>query len=153
VSALARRPTDALTALDDAVGAFDHAKPTEERAWTAFFDRGRLGSIKIATHARLHRGDDVQAAVAEVLQFLPPVEKRKAIVLAEVADARAELGDLEGAGQYGTEALTMAAATESSVALEQLAALGARLNGCRDVQRIREFLEQLKTVQRAEWSP
>jgi transcriptional regulator with XRE-family HTH domain len=153
VSAIARRPTDALTALDDAVGAFDHAKPTEERAWTAFFDRGRLGSIEIATHARLHRGDDVQAAVAEVLQFLPPVEKRKAIVLAEVADARAELGDLEGAGQYGTEALTMAAATESSVALEQLAALGARLNGCRDVQGIREFLEQLKTVRQAEWSP
>jgi hypothetical protein len=81
------------------------------------------------------------------------VEKRRAIVLAGVADARAELDDLEGAGQYGTEALTMATATESSVALQQLAALGARLNGCRDVQGIREFLEQLKTVQRAEWSP
>jgi transcriptional regulator with XRE-family HTH domain len=153
VGALARRPTDALRALDDAVGAFDQAKPTEERAWTAFFDRGRLGSIEIATHARLHRGDEVQAAAAEVLRFLPPVEKRRAIVLAGVADARAELGDLERAGQYGREALTMAVETESSVALQQLAALGARLNRSRDVQGIREFLEQLKTVGRAEWSP
>jgi transcriptional regulator with XRE-family HTH domain len=147
VSALARRSADALRALDDAVGAFDQAKPTEERAWTAFFDRGRLGSIEIATHARLHRGDDVQAAAAEVLRFLPPVETRKAIVLAGVADARAELGDLEGAGQYGIEALAMAVETESSVALQQLVALGARLNGSRDVQGIREFLEQLRTVQ------
>jgi transcriptional regulator with XRE-family HTH domain len=153
VSALARRPTDALRALDDAVGAFDQAKPTEERAWTAFFDRGRLGSIEIATHARLHRGDDVQAAAAQVLRSLPPVEKRRAIVLAGVADARAELGDLEGAGQYGREALTMAVETESSVALQQLAALGARLNRSRDVPGIRGFLEQLKTVRRAEWSP
>jgi hypothetical protein len=47
----------------------------------------------------------------------------------------------------------MAAETESSVALQQLAALGARLNGSRDVQAIREFLEQLRTVRRAEWSP
>jgi tetratricopeptide (TPR) repeat protein len=153
VSALARRPTDALRALDDAVGAFDQARPTEERAWTAFFDRGRLGSIEIATHARLHRGDDVQAAAAQVLRFLPPVEKRRAIVLAGLADARAELGDLEGAGRFGREALAMAAETESSVALQQLAALGARLNGSRDVQAIREFLEQLRTVRRAEWSP
>jgi transcriptional regulator with XRE-family HTH domain len=153
VSALARRPTDALSALDDAIGAFDQAKPTEERAWTAFFDRGRLGSIEIATHARLHRGGDVQAAAAEVLRFLPAVEKRKAIVLAGVADARAELGDLDGAGQYGREALTMAVETESSVALQQLAALGARLNGSRDVHSVREFLDQLKTVRRAGWSP
>jgi transcriptional regulator with XRE-family HTH domain len=153
VSALARRSADALSALDDAVGAFDQAKPTEERAWTAFFDRGRLGSIEIATHARLHRGDDVQAAAAEVLRFLPPVEKRKAIVLAGVADARAELGDLEGVGQYGREALAMAVQTESSVALQQLVALGARVNGSREVQGIREFLEQLRTVQRAEPSP
>ena len=49
----------------------------------------------------------MQAAAAEVLRFLPPVEKRKAIVLAGVADARAELGDLEGAGQYGIEALSL----------------------------------------------
>jgi transcriptional regulator with XRE-family HTH domain len=152
VSALSGRPTDALKALDDAVGAFDHAKSTEERAWTAFFDRGRLGSIEIATYARLHRGDDVQAAAAEVLRFLPPVEKRKAIVLAGVADARSELGDLEGTGQYGKEALAMAVETESSVALQQLAALGARLNASRDVQGVREFLEQLRTVQRAERS-
>jgi transcriptional regulator with XRE-family HTH domain len=152
VSALTGRPTDALKALDDAVGAFDHAKPTEERAWTAFFDRGRLGSIEIATYARLHRGHDLQAAAAEVLQFLPPVEKRKAIVLAGLADARAELGDLEGAGQCGREALAMAVETESSVALQQLGALGARLNGSRDVQDIRELLEQLRAVQRAEWS-
>jgi hypothetical protein len=95
----------------------------------------------------------VQAAAAEVLRFLPPVEKRKAIVLAGVADARAELGDLEGAGQYGIEALAMAMQTESSVALQQLVALGARLNGSRDVQGIREFLEQLRTVQRAKPSP
>jgi transcriptional regulator with XRE-family HTH domain len=149
VSALARRSTDALRALDDAIGAFDYAKPTEERAWTAFFDRGRLGSIEIATHARLHRGDEVQAAAAEVLRFMPPVEKRKAIVLAGIADARAELGDLEGAGQYGREALAMAVETESSVALQQLAALGARLNGSKNVQDIRAFLEQLRTVQRS----
>jgi hypothetical protein len=81
------------------------------------------------------------------------VEKRKAIVLAGVADARAELGDLDGVGQYGREALTMAVETESSVALQQLAALGARLNGSRDVQSVREFLDQLKTVRRAGWSP
>jgi len=85
-----------------------------------------------------------------VLRFLPPVEKRKAIVLAGVADACSELGDLEGTGQYGKEALAMAVETESSVALQQLAALGARLNASRDVQGVREFLEQLRTVQWAE---
>ena len=110
----------ALRSLERAFTAYDYARPTTERAWTAFFTAGRLGSLTVASYGRL-RHPETDTAARSLFSTVSPTEtKVRAIVLAELAATAARHGDYDRADELSRLALPLAARTETSLAVDRL---------------------------------
>jgi hypothetical protein len=113
----------ALRALDRAMTAYDYAHPHQERPWTGFFTPTRLGSMAITTYSRL-RHDELDATAESVVASLPTTDaKIKAVILADIAIAALQCGQLDQAAQFGGDALDATLAHEASLGRQRLSDL------------------------------
>lgn len=122
-AALGDRPS-ALRLLESGLTGFQSAHPDRERVWTRFLDPVRMGGFAISTYARV--GDTAAAlqAAEEVLARLRPDEvKKRALVLAPMAEAYLQRGDLEAGLQVANLALDAAHTSETTWGFQNLVRL------------------------------
>ena len=138
--------TAALAALARAKDSFVDAHPEHERPWTRFFDRSRLGSMEVATLARLDRpAAELRDAVDGVLAALGQEGKKKrSIALADVAAAYFQQGDAEQGCHFALEAHAIASRTACAWGRQRLRHLSRHLAACTHVPAARDLLEQLQ---------
>jgi len=143
VDATLTEETPALRALDCAITAYDYAHPHRERPWTAFFTPSRLGSMAVATYARLDH-PDLDATTDAVVASLPSTDaKTKAVILADVATAAIQRGRHERGAQLGHDALDQTLAREASLGTQRLYALHLMIQDQRDVAVLAELDDRL----------
>ncbi len=134
----------ALDALELACVEFERSQPEEECSWTRFLDRSRFMSLQVATYGRLGRTAEARAAGDRALESLAGEDlKKRAIVLADVAAARADEGELELACELGAQALAIGLRTQCRLGMQHVRDLRQRLEPWRDLPSVRRLEEQL----------
>lgn len=115
--------SSAYIALERAMTAMDYARPDTGRPWVRFFDNARLGSMAVATYARMGHPETDSAADA-VMDALPAAEhKTRAVILGDVATGRAAHGDLDAAVAMAERALDATVKGEAVLGRDRLTAL------------------------------
>lgn len=133
----------ALRALDRSMTAYDYAHPHQERPWTGFFTPTRLGSMAITTYARLER-EELDAAAESVVASMPATDaKIKAVILADIAIAALQRGQLDQAAQFGREALDATLAREAGLGRQRLSDLRQMIQYRTNVAELAELDECL----------
>jgi transcriptional regulator with XRE-family HTH domain len=118
---------DALRSLERAFTAFDFARPRAERAWTTFFTANRLGGMTVSTYMTLGH-PDAMAVADSLLAALPPTSlKSRAVTLTDFATLAVKANEFDRAEALVSEALDVAARTESTLARQRLLALASAL--------------------------
>lgn len=113
----------ALVSLERALTAFDYAQPDTGRPWVKFFDNARLGSMAVATYARLGH-PEVDGASQAVMGALPDGDhKTRAVILADVATGHVAHGDLDAGCDLAARALDATLSGEAVLGRERLTAL------------------------------
>ncbi|MBO0703663.1 MAG: hypothetical protein J2P38_12065, partial [Candidatus Dormibacteraeota bacterium] len=128
-AALGDRPS-ALRLLESGLTGYEDAHPDRERVWTRFLDSTRMGGFAISTYARV--GDTAAAlgAAERVLAGLKPDEaKKRALVLAPLAEAYLQRGDLEVGLEVANLALDAAHLSETTWGFQNLVRLRPLLGG------------------------
>lgn len=137
----------AMQALDTAEAAYEGATPNADRVWTAFFDRSRLDSMRISTFVRLRQTARAREAAAGALRALgPSPTKKRAVVLADVAEAHAQQGEVEEACRLGVDALAVVAQTDFSLGLDRLRRLSGHLDRWRGLSTVRDLNDQIRAI-------
>lgn len=113
----------AFIALERAMTSFDYADAGSGRPWVKFFDNARLGSMAVATYARLNHPEVDQAADAVMGSLGGGQHKTRAVILGDVATGRAAHGDLDAAVAAAERALEETVKGEAVLGRERLAAL------------------------------
>jgi hypothetical protein len=110
----------ALRALDRAITAYDYAHPHRERSWTTFFTPSRLGSMVVATYARVQH-PQLDATTESVVASLPSTDaKIKAVMLADVALAALQNGRYSRGAELANQALDHTLLHEASLGRQRL---------------------------------
>jgi len=118
----------ALVSLERAMTAFDYAQPDTGRPWVKFFDNARLGSMAVATYARLGHPDVEGAAQAVMGSLAASDHKTRAVILADVATGHMAHGDLEAGCDLAARALDATLSGEAVLGRERLTALRPALH-------------------------
>ncbi len=113
----------AFIALERAMTSFDYVDAGSGRPWVRFFDNARLGSMAVATYARLNHPEVDQAADAVMGSLGAGQHKTRAVILGDVAAGRAAHGDLDAAVALAERALAETVKGEAVLGRERLAAL------------------------------
>lgn len=137
--------TGALRALERAMTAYDYAHPQRERSWTGFFTPVRLGSMAIATYARLDHSD-LDPTLESVVGSLSSTDaKTKAVILADVATAAIQRGQYDRGAQLGHQALDDTLSREASLGRQRLQELHRILRDKRDIPMLATLDDRLLT--------
>lgn len=113
----------ALVSLERAMTAFDYAQSDTGRPWVKFFDNARLGSMAVATYARLGH-PQVEGATRAVMGSLAANDhKTRAVILADVATGHMAHGDLDAGCELAARALEATLSGEAVLGRERLTAL------------------------------
>ncbi|MBG0818385.1 hypothetical protein [Planomonospora sp. ID82291] len=144
---VARQPSAAYRAIEDAVDAYDRAGPAaEDRPGLSWVSAGEIHQS--AGNAALTLGDPRRALTqfdAALSHHDPYDENRETrgvmIYLARRAQAHLASGDLDAAVDAASRVLTMANGVASARAADSLSGLRADLTAYRHVAMVRDFLE------------
>ncbi|WTW96250.1 transcriptional regulator [Streptomycetaceae bacterium NBC_01309] len=134
----------AIRALERARTAYDYADPENEQPWVRFFGPARLDSLAVSTLARLEHRDLEREAERAESRLGGNDAKIRAVVLADVAAAYAQVGNLDRAAVTARQAATATTRGEATLGRQRLLDLVGRLP-VRDVQS-RELGEELRAV-------
>ncbi|WP_436785768.1 transcriptional regulator [Yinghuangia sp. YIM S10712] len=134
----------AIRALERARTAYDYADPASEQAWVRFFGPARLDSLAVSTLARLEHRDLEQEAERTESRLGANDAKIRAVVLADVAAAYVQVGNLDRAAVTARQAATATTRGEATLGRQRLLDLVDRLPS-RNVQS-RELGEELRAV-------
>lgn len=134
----------ALRALERARTAYDYASPGEEQPWVRFFGPARLDSLAVSTLARLQHRDLEHEARRTESRLGANDAKIRAVVLADVASAYAQVGDFDRAAITARQAVTATTRGEATLGRQRLLSLADRLPA-RHTQA-RELIEELRSV-------
>jgi hypothetical protein len=140
---------EAMRLLDRGLTAYEIANPDEERAWTRFLDPSRMAGFSISTYSRLGLTDKALDAGMSVLGSLgpgAPGQKKRALVLANIAEVHLQRQDLEAGLELGAKALNASRDTESTLGFAHLRRLRPHLATCLHVPEARQLDEQLQTL-------
>jgi transcriptional regulator with XRE-family HTH domain len=136
----------ARAALARADTAFGRAEPGADPSWIGFFDRARLDGMKVSSLMRIEP-QAAQALSREALASLQPsMTKKRSIILADLASALAQQGEVEEACRLAGLALAIVEQTQSAVGLQRIRDLRTRLDPWRDTRPVRQLDEQLRTA-------
>ncbi|MFJ5884014.1 multiprotein-bridging factor 1 family protein [Kitasatospora cineracea] len=128
----------AVRALDRASTAFDYANPAGEQTWMSFFVPARLGSMRVATYAKL-RHPELTPAADDTLAALGTADtKMRVAVLGDVASGYLVAGSVEQAVEVGRRALAATLETETTMGKVRLNSLADQLPEQREAQTFRE---------------
>jgi tetratricopeptide (TPR) repeat protein len=147
--ALAGDTSKCLRVFDEAEAAMSRAGGEDEssRPRLAFFDPDRLAGERGVALARLGQPDAAQDVLAPALASLDPsVVKTRPRLLAALATAHVQQGDVDRACELGTEALGIAAQQEVQPNLQDVRKLRLDLEPWRDSQAVKDLDEQLRAV-------
>jgi tetratricopeptide (TPR) repeat protein len=147
--ALAGDTSKCLRVFDEAEAAMSRAGGEDEssRPRLAFFDPDRLAGERGVALARLGQPDAAQDVLAPALASLDPsVVKTRPRLLAALATAHVQQGDVDRACELGAEALGIAAQQEVQPNLQDVRKLRLDLEPWRDSQAVKDLDEQLRAV-------
>ena len=147
--ALAGDTSNCLRVFDEAEAAMSRAEGEDEsrRPRLAFFDPDRLTGERGVALARLGQPDAAQDVLAPALASLDPsVVKTRPRLLAALATAHVQQGDVDRACELGAEALGIAAQQEVQPNLQDVRKVRLDLEPWRDSQAVKDFDEQLRAV-------
>jgi tetratricopeptide (TPR) repeat protein len=147
--ALAGDTSKCLRVFDEAEAAMSRAGGEDEssRPRLAFFDSDRLAGERGVALARLGQPDAAQDVLASALASLDPsVVKTRPRLLAALATAHVQQGDVDRACELGAEALGIAAQQEVQPNLQDVRKLRLDLEPWRDSQAVKDLDEQLRAV-------
>src|SRR6266540_7551666 len=147
--ALAGDTSNCLRVFDEAEAAMSRAGGEDEsrRPRLAFFDPDRLAGERGVALARLGQPDAAQEVLQPALASLDPsVVKTRPRLLAALATAHVQQGDVDRACELGAEALGIAAQQEVQTNLRDVRKLRLDLEPWRDSQAVKDFDEQLRAV-------
>jgi transcriptional regulator with XRE-family HTH domain len=132
------------TAIGRADAAFSKARRDTDPSWMVFFDRSRLDGMKVASLVRVEPRA-AQAASKEALAALQPsMTKKRSIILADLAFAYVQQGEIEEACRLAGQALAIVGHTESAVGLQRVRELRQRLEPWKDTRPVRQLDELLR---------
>jgi hypothetical protein len=135
--------------FDEAEAVMSRAGGEDEsrRPRLAFFDPDRLAGERGVALTRLGQPDAAQDVLAPALASLDPsVVKTRPRLLAALATAHVQQGDVDKACELGVEALGIAAQQEVQPNLKDVRKLRLDLEPWRDSQAVKDFDEQLRAV-------
>jgi hypothetical protein len=147
--ALAGDTSKCFRVFDEAEAAMSRAGGEDEssRPRLAFFDPDRLAGERGVALARLGQPDAAQDVLAPALASLDPsVVKTRPRLLAALATAHVQQGDVDRACELGAEALGIAAQQEVQPNLQDVRKLRLDLEPWRDSQAVKDLDEQLRAV-------
>jgi tetratricopeptide (TPR) repeat protein len=147
--ALAGDTSNCLRAFDEAEATMSRAGGEDEwrRPRVTFFDRNYLAGERGVALARLGQPDAAQEVLAPALASLDPsVVKTRPRLLAALATAHVQQGDVDRACELGAEALGIAAQQEVQPNLQDVRKLRLDLEPWRDSQAVKDLDEQLRAV-------
>jgi tetratricopeptide (TPR) repeat protein len=147
--ALAGDTSKCLRVFDEAEAAMSRAGDEDEsrRPRRAFFDPDRLAGERGVALARLGQPDAAQDMLAPALASLDPsVVKTRPRLLAALATAHVQQGDVDRACELGVEALGIAAQQEVQPNLQDVRKLRLDLEPWRDSEAVKDLDEQLRAV-------
>ena len=147
--ALAGDTSKCLRVFDEAEAAMSRAGGEDEssRPRLAFFDPDRLAGERGVALARLGQPDAAQDVLASALASLDPsVVKTRPRLLAALATAHVQQGDVDRACELGAEALGIAAQQEVQPNLQDVRKLRLDLEPWRNSQAVKDLDEQLRAV-------
>lgn len=130
----------AVRALDRAHTAYDYADPTREQPWARFLRPSRLAGLTVSTLGKLKHMETAEAATRALEAAEYDDAKIQAVVLADVATALVECGNLERGVTIARQALDVTRRTEATLGRQRLAKLSARLPPTRLAQELRAEL-------------
>jgi hypothetical protein len=147
--ALAGDASSCLRAFDEAEAAMSRAGGEDEwrRPRVTFFDRNYLAGERGVALARLGQSGAAQDMLAPALASLDPsMVKTRPRLLAALAVAHVQQGDVDRACELGAEALGIAAQQEVQPNLQDVRKLRLDLEPWRDSQAVKDLDEQLRAV-------
>jgi tetratricopeptide (TPR) repeat protein len=146
-----KRKDECLAVLEKTIQVFDQDRSVtgEDKQWTGFTQSTRVGYTGIC-YLRLHLSHDAQSMLHTALEDLPPgPTRRRSIILGDLATAYMQQNEIEEACKTATQALSCAAQTKSSRALEQLRRFQREINAFGQVSSVRKFNEHMRIVKYA----
>ena len=139
VSASLAEPTHALHRLDEALNAYDSARPHLERPWTAFFTPSRLGSMAVTTYAHLDH-PALEATATSVVRTLPATEvKTKAIILADIASAAIQQGQYDRGAAFARQSIAVTTAHQVGLGAQRLHQIHQMIDSRRHITVLAEL--------------
>ncbi|MEV5711887.1 hypothetical protein [Actinoallomurus sp. NPDC052274] len=147
--ALAGEPSyDAVIRIhDEARATLADLDTTRESPWAVWMNDAYLSVERARCLSLLGRHNDAAAIFQEAIKGVPQVFRRdRGVYLAREALAHANAGEPDQAAKVGTAALWIAAETESSRIVHELAHLDARLARWKRVPEVAEFRDHLTTT-------
>jgi tetratricopeptide (TPR) repeat protein len=143
-----KRKKECLATLDKTIQVFDQDRSAtgEDKQWTGFTHSTRVGYAGIC-YLHLHLPHDAQPMLHTALEALPPgPTRRRSIILGDLATAYMQQNEIEEACKTATQALSYAAQTKSSRALEQLRRFQQEMNAFSKVSSVKKFNEYMRIV-------
>ncbi len=108
-------------AAEDEVARYENAEPPWP--WVFAFDDAKVAAYRALAGVRLHRPHEARTAFAEAFSGARPSAKQSAVLMAELASAYSEAGDVDEAFRLAAEALSA----------------GIRLRSEKVISRVRRF--------------
>lgn len=144
--ALAREPSGALRALDEARDLAAN-QPDGQSVWATWLDEAYVDVQRGRCLALLGSHEQAAAVFQQAIRDLPPGFRRdRGVYLAREAQAHAGADDPDQAAATGMQALGIAAETGSGRIINELAALDDRLARWNRVPAVTDFREALTSV-------
>jgi hypothetical protein len=140
--------TAAVDTIEQAMTVFDRAGQ-HERPWTRFVDRARMSGYATTVYMRLRESrlaEDSIEATLDALGTGAELAKRRALILADIANLYLQQRALEPGIEFANEALTLALRAESSPALSRLGDLQPSLRRWSNEPPARQLGERLRVV-------
>ena len=135
-----------LNALDTGEAALESPDDEDARPIVPFFDRARLAGERGLNHLRLGQPDRAAMTMTTALRDVSPSSKIRARLLAGLATARLRQGEVEEACRLTSEALEIAARTETTLSLQQVRDVRSEMTPWADTPAVRELDEQLAVL-------
>jgi hypothetical protein len=129
-------------ALDRAAELTRLSGPVANGGWLRF-DGSRLAEQRGSCFTRLHRPDLAEPALREAL-CLDLSERRRGLVLADLAVLAVRQGSIEEACSWGHATIDIADRGHSGVIKRRLTDLQVRLAPFADVAEVRQFTDRLR---------
>jgi tetratricopeptide (TPR) repeat protein len=135
--------TNFYQAMDDAERIADNAQTKDDPYWTGF-DKSMLAGYRGACFIHLNQPIQALAILEKALSLLNPLyQRRRSILLTDIATAYALQGEIEESCQRASEALAINAHTNSPTNLKRVQSFRQKLEPWKTVPSVQELDEQL----------